>query len=97
MLTRKARELLERHVLGHESLDARFMQDDYLLTDLLKRHGPEGFVKDMEARVARLASEHRTLPSVCAESWDGPADDALQFLRAFASNLARACEGPVGV
>ena len=65
-------------MLGYESLDARFMQDDYLLTDLLKRRGPEGFVKEMEARVARLASEHRTLPSVCAEHAEGvePLDHA---------------------
>ena len=41
-LTAKARELLARHVLGGECLDARFLQDDYLLTDLLRRRGPEG-------------------------------------------------------
>jgi hypothetical protein len=70
-LTQKAKELMTRHVLGDESIDQRFLHDDYLLTDLLRRRGPEGFVKEMKARVARLDSEGKTLPALCAEHADG--------------------------
>ena len=70
-LTRKAKELMAHHVLGNESLDVRFVHDDYLLTDLLRRRGPEGFVKDMQARMARLEAEGKTLPALCAEHADG--------------------------
>ena len=62
----KAQDLMRRHVYGSENLSTRALADSYFQADLLKRKGPENFVKDMQERVRLSQLDGQTLVSLCA-------------------------------
>ena len=73
-LAGKAEDLMRRHVYGDEDLDTRALADSFFQADLLKRKGPENFVKDMKARVRRSELAGQTLVTLCAAAGgDAPA------------------------
>ena len=61
----KAAELMNRHVYGAEDVETRVLSDAYFQADLLKRKGPENFVKDMKARVREAELKGQTLVTLC--------------------------------
>ena len=44
---------MQRYVYGSESIATRVLTDSFFQSDVLKRKGPENFVKDMKERILR--------------------------------------------
>jgi hypothetical protein len=80
-LAGKAQELMRRHVYGKEDLETRIVADPFFQADLLRRKGPEAFVKEMKERVRQQELLGQTLVShsTTAAQDAEPLQTALDF------------------